>query len=37
VREAKEVENLVATAVDTYGGLHCAFNNVKRTRDFNQQ
>ena len=28
VREAKEVENLVASAVDTYGGLHCAFNNA---------
>jgi len=28
VREAKEVENLVATAVQTYGGLHCAFNNA---------
>jgi NAD(P)-dependent dehydrogenase (short-subunit alcohol dehydrogenase family) len=28
VREAKEVEKLVATAVDTYGGLHCAFNNA---------
>jgi NAD(P)-dependent dehydrogenase (short-subunit alcohol dehydrogenase family) len=28
VREAKEVENLVATAVETYGGLHCAFNNA---------
>lgn len=28
VREAKEVENLVATAVKTYGGLHCAFNNA---------
>jgi NAD(P)-dependent dehydrogenase (short-subunit alcohol dehydrogenase family) len=28
VREAKEVENLVATAVGTYGGLHCAFNNA---------
>ena len=28
VRQAKEVENLVATAVETYGGLHCAFNNA---------
>src|SRR4030095_3494012 len=28
VREAKEVENLVATAVETYSGLHCAFNNA---------
>jgi len=28
VREAKEVENLVAKAVETYGGLHCAFNNA---------
>jgi NAD(P)-dependent dehydrogenase (short-subunit alcohol dehydrogenase family) len=28
VREAKEVENLVATAVETYGGLHWAFNNA---------
>jgi NAD(P)-dependent dehydrogenase (short-subunit alcohol dehydrogenase family) len=28
VREAKEVENLVTTAVDTYRGLHCAFNNA---------
>lgn len=28
VREAKEVEKLVATAVETYGGLHCAFNNA---------
>ena len=28
VREAKEVENLVATAVEIYGGLHCAFNNA---------
>jgi len=28
VRKAKEVENLVATAVETYGGLHCAFNNA---------
>jgi len=28
VREAKEVVNLVAAAVETYGGLHCAFNNA---------
>lgn len=28
VRDAKQVENLVATAVKTYGGLHCAFNNA---------
>lgn len=28
VREAKEVQKLVATAVDTYGGLHCTFNNA---------
>jgi NAD(P)-dependent dehydrogenase (short-subunit alcohol dehydrogenase family) len=28
VREPKDVENLVATAVETYGGLHCAFNNA---------
>jgi len=28
VREAKEVENLVTTAVETFGGLHCAFNNA---------
>jgi NAD(P)-dependent dehydrogenase (short-subunit alcohol dehydrogenase family) len=28
VREAKEVKTLVATAVETYGGLHCAFNNA---------
>jgi NAD(P)-dependent dehydrogenase (short-subunit alcohol dehydrogenase family) len=27
VRKAREVENLVATAVETYGALHCAFNN----------
>jgi NAD(P)-dependent dehydrogenase (short-subunit alcohol dehydrogenase family) len=27
VREAKEVQNLVATAVETYSGLHRAFNN----------
>jgi NAD(P)-dependent dehydrogenase (short-subunit alcohol dehydrogenase family) len=28
VREAKGVENLVATAVKHFGGLHCAFNNA---------
>ena len=28
VREAGEVQNLVTTAVRTYGGLHCAFNNA---------
>ena len=28
VREASEVKNLVAAAVKTYGGLHCAFNNA---------
>ena len=28
VREAKEVEKLVATVVETYGGLQCAFNNA---------
>ena len=28
VREASEVEGLVATAVNIYGGLHCAFNNA---------
>jgi NAD(P)-dependent dehydrogenase (short-subunit alcohol dehydrogenase family) len=28
VREASEVKKLVATAVKTYGGLHCAFNNA---------
>ncbi|MFL6515846.1 MAG: glucose 1-dehydrogenase [Chthoniobacterales bacterium] len=28
VREAADVENLVATAVTHYGGLHCAFNNA---------
>lgn len=28
VREGKQVENLVATAVETYDGLHCAFNNA---------
>ena len=28
VRDASEVKNLVAAAVKTYGGLHCAFNNA---------
>jgi NAD(P)-dependent dehydrogenase (short-subunit alcohol dehydrogenase family) len=28
VREAEQVQNLVATAVSTFGGLHCAFNNA---------
>ena len=28
VREASDVKNLVAVAVKTYGGLHCAFNNA---------
>jgi NAD(P)-dependent dehydrogenase (short-subunit alcohol dehydrogenase family) len=28
VRDAEQVRNLVATAVKTYGGLHCAFNNA---------
>src|SRR4029077_801120 len=28
VRETNEVQNLIATAVKTYGGLHCAFNNA---------
>jgi NAD(P)-dependent dehydrogenase (short-subunit alcohol dehydrogenase family) len=28
VRETNEVQNLVASAVKTYGGLHCAFNNA---------
>jgi NAD(P)-dependent dehydrogenase (short-subunit alcohol dehydrogenase family) len=28
VRDAKQVQNLVATAVQTFGGLHCAFNNA---------
>jgi NAD(P)-dependent dehydrogenase (short-subunit alcohol dehydrogenase family) len=28
VSDAKQVQNLVATAVKTYGGLHCAFNNA---------
>jgi NAD(P)-dependent dehydrogenase (short-subunit alcohol dehydrogenase family) len=28
VRETNEVKNLVVSAVKTYGGLHCAFNNA---------
>ena len=28
VRKADEVERLVATAVESFGGLHCAFNNA---------
>src|SRR6266404_9684350 len=28
VRNAEQVQNLVTTAVKTYGGLHCAFNNA---------
>ena len=28
VRDAAQVRNLVAIAVQTYGGLHCAFNNA---------
>jgi len=28
VRDAAQVQDLVATAVKTYGGLHCAFNNA---------
>jgi NAD(P)-dependent dehydrogenase (short-subunit alcohol dehydrogenase family) len=28
VRNAQQVERLVAAAVETYGGLHCAFNNA---------
>lgn len=28
VRQAGQVERLVAAAVQTYGGLHCAFNNA---------
>jgi NAD(P)-dependent dehydrogenase (short-subunit alcohol dehydrogenase family) len=28
VRKANEVQNLIATAVKTYGGLNCAFNNA---------
>jgi NAD(P)-dependent dehydrogenase (short-subunit alcohol dehydrogenase family) len=28
VRDARQVQNLIATAVKTFGGLHCAFNNA---------
>ena len=28
VRDREQVQDLVATAVKTYGGLHCAFNNA---------
>jgi len=28
VRDSEQVQNLVAVAVRTYGGLHCAFNNA---------
>ena len=28
MRDAQQVENLVAAAVETYGGLHFAFNNA---------
>ena len=28
VRDAQQVQKLVATAVKTFGGLHCAFNNA---------
>lgn len=28
VRDESEVKNLIAAAVKTYGGLHCAFNNA---------
>lgn len=28
VRDARQVERLVAAAVETYGGIHCAFNNA---------
>jgi NAD(P)-dependent dehydrogenase (short-subunit alcohol dehydrogenase family) len=28
VRDEGDVKNLIATAVKTYGGLHCAFNNA---------
>ena len=28
VRDDGEVKNLIATALKTYGGLHCAFNNA---------
>ena len=26
--DESDVKNLIATAVKTYGGLHCAFNNA---------
>src|SRR5262245_40696917 len=28
VSDARQVQNLIATAVKTFGGLHCAFNNA---------
>ena len=28
VRDEGDVKNLIATAIKTYGGLHCAFNNA---------
>ena len=28
VSDEGDVKNLIATAVKTYGGLHCAFNNA---------
>jgi NAD(P)-dependent dehydrogenase (short-subunit alcohol dehydrogenase family) len=28
VRDGKQLEHLVATAVEKYGGIHCAFNNA---------
>src|SRR6476660_8453828 len=28
VRDSAQVQNLVAVAVRSYGGLHCAFNNA---------
>ena len=28
VSDETDVKNLIATAVETYGGLHCAFNNA---------
>ena len=28
VSDEDDVKNLIATAVKTYGGLHCAFNNA---------
>ena len=30
VRDASEVKNLVAAAVKTYGGLHCAGRSLRR-------